>query len=74
MGKVYTCGCGMRTTEPFYIGGVMMCTLCAEEASPHIVTSRAAMNWREFQRAGRKVPTSPYRRRWETTREDDDSR
>jgi hypothetical protein len=63
--KVFTCECGMRTTEPFYIGGRLLCTLCAESENPRLVNKRAVANWREFTTTNKKVPTRSHARNWE---------
>lgn len=65
MAKVYTCDCGMKTTEPYLIAGRLLCTMCAEEENPHIVNRRAAANWKEFTSTNRKVPTQSHRRNWQ---------
>jgi len=70
MAKVFTCSCGMRTTEPFYIGGEFLCTLCAEEKNPRLVQTRAVANWREFTSQNRKVPTRSHARNWERLRDE----
>lgn len=66
--KVYTCSCGMRTTEPFLINGVLLCTLCAESEKPSLVNRRAVANWREF--TNRKVSLRPHFKDWEPTNDD----
>lgn len=65
MAKVFSCECGQRTTEPFMVNGRLMCTLCAEEFSPHLVSRRAAANWKEFTRTNRKVPMRSHAKNWE---------
>ena len=40
MSQVFTCGCGRKTTQPFIISGKRMCTICAEDEAPDIVSKR----------------------------------
>lgn len=61
----------MRTTEPFYIGGRLLCTICAEAENPRVVNRRAVANWREFSNGNRRVPTRSHARNWEKTHESD---
>lgn len=61
--KPFTCSCGTRTTAPFHINGRYMCTLCAEEFFPGIVSSRARKDWGDF------IATKPkFRRRTDLDR------
>ena len=48
MKKPFTCECGIRTTAPFLINGQWMCTVCAQDAYPGMVTKRAMRDWNEF--------------------------
>jgi hypothetical protein len=48
MKKPFTCECGTRTTAPFLINGRHMCTLCAEEFHPGVVSKRASRDWNDF--------------------------
>ena len=43
--NVFTCSCGMLTTAPFYVNGMLLCTVCTEGAYPHLVSKRAAEEW-----------------------------
>jgi hypothetical protein len=45
MKNVVTCGCGMRTTAPFMVDGRLLCTVCAEELYPRLVSQRAREEW-----------------------------
>ena len=74
MAKVFTCECGMRTTEPFCIAGRWLCTICAESEKPSIVSRRAAANWKDFTADNRKVPTRSYVRNWEHAHVDETNR
>lgn len=50
--KIYKCDqCPRRTTDPFYISGKVLCTVCAEEFSPNIVSSREIANYRRYTRS-----------------------
>ena len=61
----FTCSCGMKTREPFLVGGELLCVICADKLSPRLVTKRAERNWHAFQNMNRSVPTRPgYRARW----------
>jgi hypothetical protein len=44
--KPFTCECGVRTYEPFFIANVWMCAICAEKQRPSIVEARARQWWR----------------------------
>ncbi len=46
--KAFTCSCGTRTTAPFLVNGQWLCTLCAEDAYPGLVSSRARKDWNDF--------------------------
>lgn len=65
MAKVFNCSCGTKTTEPFYIMGRLLCTLCAETENPRIVNHRAKESWRAFTATNHKVPTRPYPKNWD---------
>lgn len=60
---VFECDCGRRTKEPFLVGGVKMCAVCAEEFAPELVESKAR-DWASLAQRGR-----PHRRRdlWKDT-------
>jgi hypothetical protein len=49
----------MKTTAPFYVNGMLLCTICTEGAYPHLVSKRAADEWgkltsQERQRSERR--------------------
>lgn len=70
MAAPFTCSCGIKTRQPFYVNGEMLCTICAEAIAPRLVTKRAVHDWQEFTRSNHQVPTRPsYRARW--SEEDD---
>jgi hypothetical protein len=56
MSVVFTCECGRKTTEPFIIGKVRYCTICAEDLRPDIVESRERHNRHRY---GTKLNHSP---------------
>ena len=56
MSVVFSCPCGRRTTDPFVIGGVRYCTICAEDIAPEIVASRERHNRRKY---GNRLSHSP---------------
>lgn len=65
MGDVFTCSCGMKTTQPFWVNGEKLCTMCADAVNPRIVSSRAARDWSEFNNTKRRMahlPKSRYNR------------
>lgn len=65
MSEPFTCSCGMKTRQPFKIGGEMLCALCVEQIAPQLVTHRAARNWQQWTRESHHVPTRPgYQPRW----------
>jgi uracil-DNA glycosylase len=39
----FRCECGMRTYEPFYIGNIWMCAICAEKRKPSAVAAKARL-------------------------------
>ena len=50
--SVFTCGCGRKTTEPFFIKNVRYCVFCAEQIRPELVDRREKENKRRFGRRG----------------------
>lgn len=50
--EIVQCSCGIRTREPFLIGGVMYCALCAEIRVPSLV-ARKARDWQTFDSRNR---------------------
>ena len=62
MNKPFRCSCGIETTEPFLIGGVKMCAVCADEMAPEIVSARARRTWREFENEKRRRRMFPDER------------
>ena len=63
MNNVFTCSCGIKTTAPFYVNGMLLCTICTEDAYPHLVSRRAVEEWNKLtsqeryssQRSSRRV-------------------
>lgn len=49
MSRVFTCGCGRKTTDPFIVDGRQVCVICAEFEQPEVVTSRERTNWKRYQ-------------------------
>lgn len=58
MKPVVTCACGLKTREPFKIGGDYFCAICAERMAPGDVVARARQ-WYDAER-----PTRKKARRW----------
>lgn len=50
MSVVFTCECGRKTTEPYIIGGVKMCVICAEDIDPKEVDKREKINHRAYEK------------------------
>lgn len=46
---VVTCTCGLKTREPFKIGGELLCAVCAERIAPGDVIARARQ-WYQAER------------------------
>lgn len=54
----YRCACGRQTTEPYEIGGVRMCVICAEGVAPRVVDSRE-----RYARSLYREPNKPWIKR-----------
>lgn len=58
MSKVFQCEtCVRRTTEPFIIDGMTLCTICAEKVDP------ASVSWREKRNYAMENPRANTRYR-----------
>ena len=60
MSRIFTCGCGRRTTAPFSWSGELYCTVCMEDLAPQVVDSRAKAEW---VRVRGTIAGSPCRKR-----------
>lgn len=66
MDQVFACSCGIKTRNPYYINGAVLCVMCADRVAPRLVSHRVSADWRTFTTDGRRVPTTPgYRARWQ---------